>query len=127
MQYANSFSCLTAYPGAYGCPPSPRKPSGSPMCATATPARITRDIRQFIAFVGLGSADQLREVTRPHVLAWRDQLQGQGLANDTIRRKLAALSSLSAYLCDCHAVLHNPVLGVRCPPSMNRDGATPAL
>jgi hypothetical protein len=30
-----------------------------------------RDIRQFIAFAGLGSVDQLREVTRPHVLAWR--------------------------------------------------------
>jgi hypothetical protein len=28
-----------------------------------------RDIRQFIAFAGLGNAEQLREVTRPHVLA----------------------------------------------------------
>jgi site-specific recombinase XerD len=66
-------------------------------------------------------------VTRPHVLAWRDHLQGKGLANDTIRRKLAALSSLYDYLCNRHAVLHNPVLGVRRPPSMNREGATPAL
>jgi hypothetical protein len=48
-----------------------------------------------IAFAGLGSAEQLREVTRPHVLAWRDHLQGRSLANDTIRRKLAALSSES--------------------------------
>ena len=86
-----------------------------------------RDIRQFIAFAGLGSVDQLREVTRPHVLAWRDHLHGQGLANDTLRRKLAALSSLYDYLCNRHAVLHNPVLGVRRPPSMNREGATPAL
>src|SRR5262249_12204505 len=31
------------------------------------------------------------------------------------------------YLCNRHAVLHNPVLGVRRPPSMNREGATPAL
>ena len=66
-------------------------------------------------------------MTRPHVLAWRDHLQGRGLANDTIRRKLAALSSLYDYLCNRHAVLHNPVLGVRRPPSMNREGATPAL
>jgi site-specific recombinase XerD len=86
-----------------------------------------RDIRQFIAFAGLGNADQLRDVSRPHVLAWRDHLQGQGLTNDTIRRKLAALSSLYAYLCNRHAVLQNPVLGVKHPPSMNRDGATPAL
>jgi len=53
-----------------------------------------RDIRQFLAFAGIGSAAQLRDVTRPHVIAWRDHLQGRGLANDTIRRKLAALSSL---------------------------------
>src|SRR5215831_6773684 len=86
-----------------------------------------RDIGQFIAFAGLGSVDQLREVTRPHVLAWRDHLQGRGLANDTIRRKLAALSSLYDSLCNRHAVLHNPVLGVRRPPAMNREGATPAL
>jgi integrase/recombinase XerD len=86
-----------------------------------------QDIRQFLAFAGLGSVDQLREVTRPHVLAWRDHLQGRGLANDTIRRTLAALSSLYDYLCNRHAVLHNPVLGVRRPPSLNREGATPAL
>jgi integrase/recombinase XerD len=66
-------------------------------------------------------------VTRTHVIAWRDQLVGQGLANDTIRRKLAALSSLYAYLCDRNAVLHNPVLGVKRPCSMNREGVTPAL
>src|SRR5215468_9372175 len=86
-----------------------------------------RDITQFLAFAGIGSAEQLRQVTRPHVLAWRDHLHGQGLANDTIQRKLAALSSLYDYLCNRHAVLHNPVLGVKRPPSMNRQGATPAL
>jgi site-specific recombinase XerD len=53
-----------------------------------------RDIRQFLAFAGIGSAAQLRQVTRPQLRAWRDHLQGRGLANDTIRRKLAALSSL---------------------------------
>ena len=66
-------------------------------------------------------------MTRAHVIAWRDQLVRQELANDTIRRKLAALSSLYAYLCDRHAVLHNPVLGVKRPRSMNREGVTPAL
>jgi site-specific recombinase XerD len=86
-----------------------------------------RDIRQFIAFAGPGTAEQLRPGHLPHVLAWRDHLQGRGLAKDTIRRKLAALSALYAYLCDRHAVLHNPVLGRRRPPSMNRERATPAL
>src|SRR5688572_24126191 len=69
-----------------------------------------QDIADFAAFAGLHHPEQFREVTRAHVIAWRDQLAGQGLANDTIRRKLAALSSLYAYLCDRHAVLHNPVL-----------------
>ena len=50
-------------------------------------------------------------MTRAHVIDWRQQLTRQGLANDTIRRKLADLSPLYADLCDCHAVLHNPVLG----------------
>jgi integrase/recombinase XerD len=86
-----------------------------------------QDIHDFMTFAGLQRPAQFREVTRAHVIAWRDQLVGQGLANDTIRRKLAALSSLYAYLCDRHAVLHNPVLGVKRPRSMNRAGVTPAL
>jgi site-specific recombinase XerD len=86
-----------------------------------------QDIADFMAFAGLQQPEQFRTVTRAHVIAWRDQLVRQSLANDTIRRKLAALSSLYAYLCDRHAVLQNPVLGVKRPRSMNRDGVTPAL
>jgi site-specific recombinase XerD len=86
-----------------------------------------QDIEDFMAFAGLRQPAQFRDVTRAHVIAWREQLVGQGLANDTIRRKLAALSSLYAYLCDRNAVLHNPVLGVKRPRSMNRAGVTPAL
>src|SRR3989449_861371 len=86
-----------------------------------------KDIKDFMAFAGMRQAAQFREVTRVHVIAWREQLVGQELTNDTIRRKLAALSSLYAYLCDRNAVLHNPVLGVKRPRSMNRAGVTPAL
>src|SRR5256885_1600839 len=86
-----------------------------------------QDINDFMAFAGLRQPEQFRDITRAHVIAWREQLVGQELANDTIRRKLAALSSLYAYLCDRNAVLHNPVLGVKRPRSMNREGVTPAL
>ena len=86
-----------------------------------------KDIKDFMAFAGMRQAAQFREVTRVHVIAWREQLVGQELTNDTVRRKLAALSSLYAYLCDHNAVLHNPVLGVKRPRSMNREGVTPAL
>ena len=86
-----------------------------------------QDIADFMAFAGLHQPAEFRDVTRAHVIAWREQLVSQCLANDTIRRKLAALSSLYAYLCDRNAVLHNPVLGVKRPRSMNREGVTPAL
>lgn len=80
-----------------------------------------------MAFAGLSHPEQFGAVTRAHVIAWHNHLTGQALANDTIRRKLAALSSLYVYLCDRNAVLHNPVLGVKRPRSMNREGVTPAL
>jgi integrase/recombinase XerD len=86
-----------------------------------------QDIADFQAFAGLRQPEEFRGVTRAHVIARREDLTRQELANDTIRRKLAALSSLYAYLCEKHAVLHNPVLGVKRPRSMNREGVTPAL
>jgi integrase/recombinase XerD len=86
-----------------------------------------QDVAGFTAFAGIERPLQFREVTRAHVIAWRDRLVKEGLANDSIRRKLAALSSLYTYLCDRNAVLHNPVLGVKRPKSMNREGVTPAL
>jgi integrase/recombinase XerD len=70
-----------------------------------------QDIQDFQAFAGLRWPEAFRDMTRTHVIDWRQQLTRQGLANDTIRRKLADLSPLYAYLCDCHAVLHNPMLG----------------
>ena len=60
-----------------------------------------QDIEDFMAFAGLRHPTEFRDVTRAHMIAWREHLVQQGLANDTIRRKLAALSSLYAYLCAC--------------------------
>ena len=81
-----------------------RRPPGIARFANLTNANTRRAYRQdlddFMAFAGLRHPEQFRHVTRAHVMAWRDQLVGQGLANDTIRRKLATLSSLDAYLCD---------------------------
>jgi len=74
------------------------------------PRLPAQDIADFMAFAGLRQPEQFRDITRAHVIAWRE---------------LAALSSLYAYLCDRNAVLHNPVLGVKRPRSMNREGVTP--
>ncbi len=85
------------------------------------------DIKAFMAFVGIQSLEEFRTVARGHVLAWRADLEKQGLAGSSIRRKLAALASLFEYLCDCNAVTHNPVKGVKRPKIDSYEGKTPAL
>lgn len=85
------------------------------------------DLRDFSRFVGIEQPEELRQVTRAHVLAWRKDLERRSLAAATIRRKLAALTSLFDYLCEQNAVLHNPVNGVKRPKEGSNEGKTPAL
>jgi len=73
------------------------------------------DINDFMQFVGIDIPEEFRIVTRPHVIAWRKLLEEKNLSGSTIRRKLAALSSLFEYLCEQNAVTHNPVKGVKRP------------
>jgi len=86
-----------------------------------------QDLKDFTAFVGISRPEEFRIVTRPHVIAWRKDLERRNLALATIRRKLAALSSLFEYLCEQNAVGHNPVDGVKRPKANNNEGLTPAL
>jgi hypothetical protein len=60
------------------------------------PVAYRIDIHEFMGFVGIGRPEEFRIVTRSHVLAWRKDLEGRELGGATIRRKLAALSSLFA-------------------------------
>ena len=85
------------------------------------------DLKAFMAFTGVKQPEEFRTVTRGHVLAWRADLEKQGLAGSTIRRKLAALASLFDYLCEANAVTHNPVKGVKRPRVESYEGKTPAL
>ena len=85
------------------------------------------DLGEFMTFVGISSPEELRVVTRAHILAWRKDLEHRELSGGTIRRKLAALSSLFEYLSDANAVTHNPVKGVRRPKVESYEGKTPAL
>ena len=85
------------------------------------------DLEEVTTFVGISSPEELRLVTRAHVLAWRKGLERRKLTGGTIRRKLAALSSLFEYLSDTNAVTHNPVKGVRRPKIESYEGKTPAL
>lgn len=85
------------------------------------------DLEDFTRFVGIAHPDELRAVTRAHVLAWRATLEQRSLAASTIRRKLAALTSLFDYLCECNAIAGNPVDGVKRPKANSNEGSTPAL
>lgn len=85
------------------------------------------DLAGFMRFTGIVKPEEFRLVTRSHVLAWRADLEKQLLSGATIRRKLAALASLYDYLCECNAVLHNPVKGVKRPAVDTLEGKTPAL
>jgi site-specific recombinase XerD len=69
----------------------------------------------------------MREVHRSHVIAWRKDLELRHLTGATIRRKLAALSSLFKHLCERNAVETNPVKGVKRPKVESYEGKTPAL
>lgn len=85
------------------------------------------DLTEFMAFTGIDRPEQFRIVTRAHLLAWRHDLEGRALAGATIRRKLAALSSLFEYLCEANAVAGNPVKGVKRPKMESAEGKTPAI
>ncbi len=85
------------------------------------------DLQDFMAFVGLQRVEEFRLVTRAHIIAWRKSLESKKLSGATIRRKLAALSSLFEYLCENNAVPTNPVKGVKRPKVETYEGKTPAL
>ena len=86
-----------------------------------------QDIQDFMTCIGIARPEAFRLVTRAHVLFWRKDLESRKLAKASIRRKLSALSSLFDYLCECHAVTHNPVDGVKRPKVGSQEGLTPAL
>lgn len=85
------------------------------------------DLQDFMAFVGVVRPEEFRQVVRAHVIAWRKSLEARQLAGATIRRKLAALSSLFEYLCEKNAVPVNPVKGTKRPKVETQEGKTPAL
>ena len=85
------------------------------------------DVEAFIAFCGIETPEELRHVTRAHVIAWRDSLEGAKLAAATVRRRLSAVSSLFDYLCNENAIESNPVSGVKRPGDGANEGKTPAL
>jgi len=85
------------------------------------------DVQEFMGFTGIENPLQFRDVARAHVLAWRRDLERRALSGASIRRKLAALSSLFESLCEANAIQGNPVDGVKRPKLASAEGKTPAI
>jgi len=85
------------------------------------------DVQEFMTFTGITDPYAFRQVERAHILAWRRDLELRALSGATIRRKLAALSSLFDSLCEANAIQGNPVDGVKRPKNDSHEGKTPAI
>ena len=95
--------------------------------STHTRAAYRGDIRGFMATVGITTAEQLRRVDRATVVAWTRDLEASGAKPATIRRKLAALSSLFTHLVRHRASDANPCREIKRPRVNRREGQTPAF
>ncbi len=84
-------------------------------------------LQDFMRFTGISRPEEFRQITRAHIIAFRDELRKRDLSGTTIRNRLAALSSLFEYLCEQNAVTHNPVKGVKRPSVESYEGKSPAL
>src|SRR5262245_5239791 len=79
------------------------------------------DVRHFIRTLGITSRDELRAIDHRAVIAWeRHMRETEGTEASTIRRRLAALSSLFKHLIEHGEADRNPVAGIK-RPAINRD------
>ncbi len=87
-----------------------------------------QDVAHFMRALGIASPKILRQVDHRAVIAWeRIMREQEGAAPSTIRRRMAALSSLFKHLVRHGAAVRNPVVDVR-RPAINRDeGSTAAF
>lgn len=98
--------------------------------STETRTAYTRELRQFLYFVGIAPDELEKLVTvRPHqVAAWRDQLREDGLSNVAVVRKITVLRSLFSYLKTYGYAGANPAHSdFVTVPSVPRDGKTVGL
>src|SRR5262249_43738671 len=86
------------------------------------------DVKHFIRTLNIRSADELRRVDHRAVMAWEHIMrEQQGSQASTVRRRLAALSSLFAHLVKFGTVDTNPVREVERPAINRREGTTLAF
>jgi integrase/recombinase XerD len=86
------------------------------------------DVQHFMATLQISSIDELRQVDHKAVIAWeRYMREVEHAASSTIRRRLAALSSLFRHLIDYGGAARNPAREVARPAINRQEGATLAF
>ena len=92
-----------------------------------TRSNYRRDLEQFMTFSGLpiNAKERLAAVRPEQVIEWRDHLVANGLANNSICRKLTVIRSLFSYLQSYGFVGANPAHSDFVDaPRVPRDGKT---
>jgi site-specific recombinase XerD len=86
------------------------------------------DVAHFMATFGISTPEELRRVDHRAVIAWERRMrEEEGKEATTVRRRLAALSSLFAHLVKFGVVETNPVRDVERPAVNRREGMTLAF
>jgi site-specific recombinase XerD len=84
-------------------------------------------IREFLAFLGIKSADELAAVDQAHVIAWREDMARRGAEAKTIHNRISAVSSLFKHLCEHQEAKRNPTTGVKRPRVDSSQVKTPVI
>ena len=86
------------------------------------------DVAHFMRTFGIRTSEELRKIDHRAVMAWeRLMREEQGSQASTVRRRLAALSSLFAHLVKFGVVEINPARDVERPAVNRREGMTLAF
>ena len=87
-----------------------------------------QDVDHFMRTLGIKSIDELRAVDHRAVIFWERHLrETDGAQASTVRRRLAALSSLFKHLVEHGYAVRNPVADVRRPTINREEGSTLAF
>ena len=87
-----------------------------------------QDVAHFMRTLGVATPEQLRQVDHRAVIAWERIMREQdGASASTVRRRLAALSSLFKHLVRHGAANRNPVVDVQRPAINREEGSTAAF
>jgi site-specific recombinase XerD len=73
------------------------------------------DVNEFKKFLGIKKPEDYRKVSRRHVTEWINHLKDQKLTNESIARKISAISSLFKFYCEQSALRDNPCKNITRP------------